>query len=66
MPVASGNARRTIERTEDEQLERRAVENHPEGRSAVIEDHDLVDHGQFQMRVGIVEGNAPVLHQQAR
>ena len=30
----------------------------------MIEDHDLVDHGQLQMRVRVIEGDPRVLRQQ--
>ena len=55
---------------DDEELERRAVEHCRQGRPAVVEHHDLVDHGQLQVRVRVVERDARVLrqhdHEQAR
>ena len=47
-----------------EQLDRRAVQDQREGRPAVVEHHDLVDHRQLEMRVRIVEGDAAVLGEQ--
>ena len=46
------------------QLERGAVQDHREGGSAVIQHHDLMDHGQLQVGVGIVERDAAVFGQQ--
>src|SRR5262249_41983185 len=37
------------EGAEEEQLEGGGVEDHAERRPAVVEDHDLVDHGQLQV-----------------
>ena len=47
-----------------EELERAAVEDQPEGGPAVVEDHDLVDHGELEVRVRVVERDAGVLRQQ--
>ena len=44
-------ARATSSAPKHEQLERRAVEDHAEGRAAVVEHHDLVDHRQLEVRV---------------
>lgn len=32
-------------------------------RTAVIQNHDFVDHGQFEVGVGVVKGHAAVLGQ---
>ena len=64
IPVAGGSARRTIKAPKSKQFQRRTVEDHAEGRAAVIEHHHLVDHRQFQVRVRIVERDPAVLRQQ--
>ena len=61
-----GTTSRTSMAPEDEQLQRRPVEDHAERRPAVVEHHDLVDHGQLQVGVRVVERDAAVLGQQRR
>src|SRR5262245_6637277 len=48
---------------EEEQLEAGSVEDRRQGRTAVVEHHHLVDHGQLEVRVRIVERDPAVLHQ---
>ncbi|OPZ23232.1 MAG: hypothetical protein BWZ02_03288 [Lentisphaerae bacterium ADurb.BinA184] len=51
------------ERGEEPQFQRRAIQDERQVRPAVVEDHDLVDHGQFEVRVGIVRRHTAVLDQ---
>ena len=44
-----------------EELDRRPVEHGGEGGAAVVEDHDLVDHRQLEVRARVVDGDARVL-----
>ncbi len=52
------------QRGEDEEFQRRSVENGTEGGAAVIEHHHLVDHGQLEVGIRIVERDAAVLGEQ--
>ncbi len=49
---------------EQQQLERRAVQNRGQRRAAVVEHHGFVNHRQFQVRVRIVERHAAIFRQQ--
>ena len=61
---STGTASRTTRAPKSEQLQRRAVEDHAERRAAVVEHHDLVDHGQLEVGVRVVERDAAVLGEQ--
>ena len=51
------------QRAEQEQLQRRAVEDEAESRPAVVEHHDLVDHRELEVRGRVVDRDAAVLDQ---
>src|SRR6266568_2406204 len=47
-----------------EQLERGGILDNRQGRTAVVKHHYLMDHGQFQVGVGVVKRDSAVLRQQ--
>jgi len=59
-PLARGRATLMKNRTENEQFQGGSVEDNPEGGSTVIQNHDLMNHGQFQVRVGVIKRDAAV------
>ena len=61
-----GHEQADDQRPEHPELQRGPVQDEGEVRPAVVEHHDLVDHGQFQVRVRVVHGDAGVLGQEAR
>ncbi len=64
LPVATGTTRPDDQRAEHPDLQGRAVQDEREVRPAVVEHHHLVDHRQFEVGIGVVDGNARVLGQE--